>query len=157
MVKGKQLQLFVGNSGTYSTLGYSTANGLSYTNDVTTVSSKDHGKYPENEVNSASWQFTGTCLFSVAAANTVMGLAESGAVTPFAFGMISESDWQDGLKSVTGKNTNTSWSPGNSFIKYGSGRVTSCSITANDGENATLDLTITGSGALSSTAPVAQG
>ena len=156
MIKGNQLQLFIGNSGTYSTLGYSTANGLTFSNDVVTTSSKDHGKFPENEVNSSNWEFTGTCLFSTAAANTVMGLAESGALTPFAFGMINESDWGDGLKAVTGKNTNTAWSPGTAFIRYGSGRVTSCSISANDGDNATLDLTISGSGALSSTAPSAQ-
>ena len=156
MIKGNQLQLFIGGSGIYSTLGYSTANGLSYTNNVVTVSSKDHGKHPEVETQTSNWEFSGTCLFSTAAANTVMGLAESGALTPFAFGMINESDWGDGLKSVTGINTNTSWSPGSSFIKYGNGIVSSCSITANDGDNATLDLTITGSGALSSTAPSAQ-
>jgi len=157
MVKGNSLQLFIGGSGSYSTLGYSTANGLSYTNDVTTVSSKDHGKYPSVEVNSSNWQFTGTCLFSTAAANTVMSLAESGELTPFAFATIAESDWAAGLKSVTGVNTNTSWSVGSGFVKYGSGIVSSVNITANDGENATLDLTITGSGALSSTAPVSQG
>ncbi len=153
MTKGNQLQLFYHDGAQWVTFGYATANSLSYSNETASISSKDHGKHPEAEVTGSSWSCSGSMLFSATDANKVMTMAQNGDAYSIAFGMIAEADWADGLKSVTGINTNTSWSPSTSFIKYGDAIVTSASITANDGETCTMDVEFTGSGILSSTAP----
>ncbi len=152
MTKGNQLQLFYYDGG-YKTFAYSTANGLSYSVETAAVSSKDHGLYPDTETTGSSWSFTGSCLFSAATANKALSMAKSGTEHSFAFAQIAESAWQDGLRSVTDVSTNSAWSAGSVFAQYGNGIITDFSITANDGENATCDLTITGSGRLLDTPP----
>ena len=154
MTKGNCLQLFYNDGSKYATFAYSTANGLSYSNQTNTVSSKDHGLHPTTEVQGSNWSFTGTCLFTSATANAALEMAKAAKPYSFCFAEIAETEWQDGLKSVTDIATNTSWSVGSGFVQYGEGIVTDFSITANDGENATCDITITGSGSLNSTAPV---
>ena len=153
MTKGNQLQTFYYNGTAFKTFSYATANGLSYSNETAKVSSKDHGKNPETEVTSSSWSFSGEMLFDAASANAALGMAQSGEAYTFAFGTISQSAWQDGLKSVTDVSTNTAWTPGVEFIRYGNGIITSFSVTANDGETATASVEIEGSGALLNTAP----
>ena len=151
MTKGNQLQLFY-NNGSYTTFSYSTANGLSYSVETNTISSKDHGLAKEIESTGSSWSFTGTCFFTSATANAALAMAKSGQTYTFAFATISE-DWKPGLSSVNPDSSTSAWSLGSSFVQYGNGIVSDFSITANDGETATCDITITGSGALSDSAP----
>lgn len=151
MTKGNQLQLFYIDS-SYKTFAHSTANGLSYSVETQTVSSKDIGRNPLTESTGSSWSFTGTCLFTVTTANVALGMAKSGEAYTFAFAQINE-NWAPGLSSVNVDSSTAAWTPGSAFIQYGNGIVTDFSITANDGENATCDLTITGSGPLSDSAP----
>ena len=92
-------------------------------------------------------------LFTTDNADKVMGMAQSGQPYTIAFATVSEAKWQDGLKSVTDISTNVSWSVGSGFVRYGDAIVTSASITANDGETATMDVEFTGSGRLLETAP----
>ncbi len=153
MTKGNQLQLFYHNGSKYTTFGFATANSLSVSNETQTVSSKDHGKNPETETTGSNWSCSGSMLFSTANANTVMGMAQTGQPYTIAFATIAENKWEDGLKSVTDISTNISWSISPSFVRYGSAIVTDATITANDGETCTMDVTFTGSGRLLSTAP----
>lgn len=154
MTKGNQLQLFYHNGSRYSALGHATANSLQVSNETQTVSSKDMGLHPLVETTGSNWSCSGSMLFTTDNAAKVMGMAQTGQPYTIAFATISEANWQDGLKSVTDISTNTSWSIGASgFVRYGDAIVTSASITANDGETATMDVEFTGSGRLLSTAP----
>ena len=153
MVKGNSLQVFYHDGTGFKTFAYSTANGLNYSVDVENISSKDHGLHPEKVSTTSNWEFSGSGLFDATSANVALGMAKSGTPYTFAFGSISQSDWQSGLKSVTDCSVNTAWSPGSAFIQYGNGIVTSFAITANDGQTASADYTISGCGSLSTTAP----
>lgn len=154
MTHGGELNIFFHNSTKYVAMGYSTSDSLSYSNEVTKISSKDHGLHPESETSGSSWSFSGSALFTTANANTLLGMAATGEPYTFVFAQTAEHDhFRDGLKSVTDISTNVSWTVGSSFVRYGSGIVSSVSVTAADQDTATVDFEITGSGRLLDTAP----
>jgi len=153
MKKGNQLQVFYHDGTSYKTFAYSTANGLNYSVDTESISSKDHGLHPAKVSTTSNWEFSGSGLFDATSAAAALNMAKSGQQYSFAFGSISQSNWQAGLKSVTDTSVNTAWTPGTDFIQYGDGILSSFSVTANDGQTATADYTISGCGSLSTTAP----
>lgn len=63
----------------------------------------------------------------------------------------------DGLSGVTGYGDTAAFtidsSAGTAFVEYGNGIITSASITAQQGEVATISIDITGQGALSTSEP----
>lgn len=153
MTSGNSLALMYHNGTKYVTFGFATANSMQISNETQTVSSKDHGRHPEISATNSNWSCSGSMLFSNDNAAKVMGMAQSGQPYTIAFCTINEQKWEDGLKSVTDISTNTSWTVGSGFVRYGDAIVTSASITANDGETATMDVEFTGSGRLLDTAP----
>jgi hypothetical protein len=154
MKKGNQLQVFYYNGSAYKTFNYSTANGLNYSVDTESISSKDHGLANSKVATTSNWEFSGSGLFDTTSAAAALNMAKSGQQYSFAFGSISQSNWEKGLKDVGAIDSSiVSWTPGTDFIQYGDGILTSFSITANDGQNATADYTISGCGSLSTTAP----
>ena len=153
LTKGNQLQLFYHNGTKYVAFGHATANSLQVSNETTTVSSKDMGLHPQVETTGSNWSCSGSMLFTNDNAAKVMGMASTGQPYTIAFATIAENKWQDGLKAVTDISTNVAWTVGSGFVRYGDAIVTSASITANDGENCTMDVEFTGSGRMFTTAP----
>lgn len=154
MTKGNQLQVFYYGSNAYKTFAYSTANGLSYSVDTEDISSKDHGLAKARVATNQNWELSGSGLFDATSANAALGMAKAATPFDFAFGSISQTNWEKGLKNVGAVDSSTlAWSPGTAFIQYGKGILTSFSITANDGQTATADYTISGCNSLSTTAP----
>lgn len=151
--KGNLVNLFIYDTSAWRTFAYSTNNGLSTSSETNQVSSKDHGNWPDTEVTGTTWSMSGEYLMTPEDASVVLGMQGSGKRYTFAFGMVNETEWADGLKSVTDISTNAKWTPGSTFMRYGNGLITSAEISAANGEQATMSLEITGSGALSATAP----
>lgn len=151
--KGNLINLFIYDTSAWRTFGHSTNNSLSTSSETTTVSSKDFGNWPATEVTGTTWSMSGEYLMTPADASIILGMQASGKPYSFAFGVVNETDWASGLKPVTDISVNTKWSVGSTFMRYGNGLVTSAEISAPNGEQATMTLEITGSGALSASAP----
>lgn len=156
-VQGNLLNLFYHDGTSWKTLGYTQNNSLSLSNETTSISSKDHGLNPETEVTGSSWSLSGECYFTADNADVIIGMHEKKTPFSFAFGQVDQSDYAAGLKAVSGADGGAeAWTISKSpFIRYGNGLVTSATITANNGEVASLQIEVTGSGAMSAKAPTA--
>lgn len=151
--KGNLINLFIYDTSAWRTFAHSTNNSLSTSSETTQVSSKDFGNWPATEVTGTTWSMSGEYLMTPEDASIALGMQASGKPYTFAFGVVNESDWASGLKPVTDISVNAKWTPGSTFMRYGDGLVTSAEIGAPNGDQATMSLEITGSGALSATAP----
>ena len=154
-IHGQLINLFYYDTATsaWKTFGYTQNNSLSLSNETTSISSKDHGLNPETEITGSSWSLSGEVYFTTENAKIIIAMQEKKNPYSFAFAQVAETDHAAGLKSVTNSDNGAEkWTIG-SFVRYGNGLVTSASITANNGEVATLSIEITGSGAMSKTAP----
>lgn len=152
--KGNLLNLFYHDGTNWKALAYGQNHSLSRSNETTEVSSKDHGIWPDTEVTGSSWSMSGEYLFTPDNAKVIMGMADKGEPFTVCMAQVSQTAWAAGLQSVTDISTNgNAWTPGSAWVKYGNAFVTSCEITANNGETATLSVEFTGSGALLDAAP----
>lgn len=154
-VQGNLLNIFYNDGTNWKTFGYTQNNSLAVSNETTTISSKDHGLHPDTTVTGSSWTMSGESYFIAAEADIIMDMADSAKPYTFAFARVDQDDYAAGLKDVTNAPTGAEkWTlEKGTWIRYGNGIVTSSTITANNGEVATVQLEITGSGALSKTAP----
>ena len=117
MKKGNQLQVFYYNGSAYKTFNYSTANGLNYSVDTESISSKDHGLANSKVATTSNWEFSGSGLFDTTSAAAALNMAKSGQKYSFAFGSISQSNWEKGLKDVGAIDSSiVAWTPGTDFI-----------------------------------------
>lgn len=151
--KGNLINLFYHNGTSWVTLGYGQTHSLSRSADSTDISSKDHGIWPDKEVTGNSWTMSGEYLFTPANANVIFGMADKAEPYSVCMAQVAETDWAAGIQPVTDISTNQKWTVGSAWVKYGNALVTSCEMTANNGEVATLSVEFTGSGSLSNSAP----
>lgn len=154
-VKGNLINIFVYDNGAWKAIGYSTNASLSRSNEVTGVSSKDHGAWADQEVTASSFEMSGEYLFSPEGAAIIDAAYNKKAKFSACFAQCNETEWKDGIKGVTGVGTTTAWTIGNTgkYVQYGDVIVTSVEIGASQGDNATMSVTFTGSGALTTTVP----
>lgn len=151
--RGSLINLFYHDGTNWKTLAYSTNTSMEMSNELSEVASKDMGLNPHQSVNKTTWSFSGEYLFSPDNAKIATTMLQSGKTYTFAFAVVAESDYTSGLKSETGIGSNDAWTIGSSFVKYGDIVVTSASLSAANGEVATMSLTLTSSGALADAAP----
>jgi hypothetical protein len=147
--RGSLINLFYHDGQAWKTFAYSTSSSMEMSNELSEVASKDFGLNPHQSVNKSSWSFSGEYLFSPANATIITDMLQKGKIYSFAFAVCAETDYASGLKPETGVGTQDSWSIGSTFVKYGDVVVTQASVTASNGEVATISLTLTSSGALS--------
>lgn len=141
IVKGDDLMLFDAQG---HSLAYATSHVLTINGETADTSSKDHGIYGASEVNKITWEITSDNLYTDDAYNDMYdAMIAREAITVF-FGHKSENDpdktvadgdYEYWTKTATGAYT------GKAFI-------TSLVANANTGENATFNITLTGSGKL---------
>lgn len=151
--KGNLINLFYHDGRAWKTLAYGQSHSLSRSNETTEISSKDHGLHPDTETTGSSWSMSGEYLFTPGNAQVIMGMADKGETYTVCMAQVAQTAWADGIQPVTDISTNNAWTIGSAWVKYGNALVTSCEITANNGETATLSVEFTGSGALLDTAP----
>ena len=139
--------------------GWGQSHGLSVTSQTNEITSKMHGLHPDKEISSISFEMSQTVYASIPNLNTALEMANAATPITWAFAKVSNPDTvaADGLSTVTnyGKETDFTFE-GSEFVQYGAGIVTSASVSSEVGSVASIDMTITGMGALSSTVPTGQ-
>ena len=141
ILKGSVLMLFIGSD----PVGFATSHALSLTLNTTEVSTKDHGDYPSVLAQSISWEVTAENLYSTAGELKYMQtmIAKTPVTIKFAISSYDQTD----EKGIVGVENATDWSA-STVIAEGKALITSYSINAPAGDNATMSVTFTGVGSL---------
>lgn len=149
IIKGDDLMLFdeVGKS-----LAFATSHTLSISADAVDTSSKDHGIWKANEVNKINWELTSENLYTNDAYDTLMEKMIARQPITVYFGTKKETD----ADKTVADGDYTNWTGASGYT--GKVLITSLSVNANTGENATYSATFTGTGKLikCTTIPVTQ-
>lgn len=142
IVKGDELMLF---DSTGKAFAYATAHTLTLTGNTVDISSKDHGFWGASEVGSITWEITTENLYTDDDYDTLFDMMVSAEPITIAFAKVSNYD-VNGLASTGG--SVQAWTPDQVNYRSGKAVITSLTVNANTGENATYSATFTGSGAL---------
>lgn len=139
ILRGSLLMLFIDGY----PIAFATSHSISFTTNTSEVSTKDHGLYPSVIVNSQSWEVSAENLASADSINqlfTVLNKTKAQEAVTLKFA--KPSTYKDA--GIVG-NTNANWEPGD-IIAQGQAYLTSLSINAPAGDNATISATFTGIG-----------
>ena len=146
IVKGDELMLFDSAGKAFA---YATSHTLTLTGNTVDASSKDHGFWVASEVGSLTWEITTENLYTDDDYNKLFDLMVSAAPITVAFAKASNYD-VNGLVATGG--SVESWTPDTTQYRSGKAVITSLTVNANTGENATYSATFTGAGALTKAA-----
>ena len=146
IVKGDSLMLFDSAGKAFA---YATSHTLTLTGNPVDVSSKDHGFWAASEVGSLTWEITTENLYTDDDYNKLFDLMVSAEPITVAFAKASNYN-VNGLVSTGG--SVESWTPDSTEYRSGKAVITSLTVNANTGENATYSATFTGAGALTKAA-----
>ena len=137
--KGRDLMLFDSTGKSYA---YATNHTLTITAETSDISSKDQGIWGASEVAKYSWEITSENLFTTDSYNALFDSMIAGTAITIRFGLKSQTD--NTKTVVDGDYTN--WTSKNTGYYEGKVFITSLVANANNGENATYSITLTGSG-----------
>jgi hypothetical protein len=161
-IKGNLINIFYKTgTDTWAYFAYGQSHSLQISSSTTEISSKDHGNHPDQEVSSTTFTMSGEFYFTKDNATKAIAMANAAKPITFAFAKVADNATgtlaADGLSGVTGYGDTAAFtidsSAATSFVEYGNGIITSASITAQQGEVATISIDITGQGALSTSEP----
>ncbi len=147
IIKGRDLMLFDAEGNSYA---FATNHTLTITAETADISSKDHGIWGASEVSKYSWEITSENLYTTAEFDKLFNTMLSGSPITVRFGLKAEND---NSKSVADGDYNH-WTSAEGYYE-GSAVITSLVANANNGDNATFSLTLSGSGSIKKA--VAQG
>lgn len=138
IVKGSLLQVKVGNV----ILGMATSHSLSITTNTTEVSTKDHGDFPAILAQTVSWEVQCENLYTDNNGAALMNIQVNKTPVHLIFSKVTNNNPEQG---IVGKNTD--WTLDADPILEGDAYLTSFSLNAPAGDNATVSCTFTGNGA----------
>lgn len=141
IIKGAELMLFKDGK----SLAYATSHTLNITGNTIDISSKDHGAFSASEVGSISWEITSENLFTDGDYDALFSTMVNRTPITVVFGHAKDYN-VNGLAA-----DQDNWVPDDTKdSKYyeGTAVITSLNLTANNGENATYSVTLTGNSAL---------
>lgn len=148
IIKGSMLMVFYNDN----PIGFATSHSLSLTLNTTEVSTKDHGDAPAIIPQTVSWEIQAENLYSDAGELTYMQLMMAKSPVTIKFCKASNYDEQDekGVIVAEGvEQASKDWTPDSqNIIATGQAYVTSFQINAPAGDNATMSVTFTGNGAI---------
>lgn len=139
IIKGGDLMLFDSTGKSYA---FATNHTLTITAETTDTSSKDHGMWNSIEISKYSWEITSENLFTQDGYSAMFDKMIGGTEVTVVFG--TKTDVQ-GKNVADGDLANWSLNTTGGFYK-GSAYITSLTANANNGENATYSITLTGKG-----------
>lgn len=144
IIKGSKLMVFIDDQ----PIGFATSHSLSISTNMTEISTKDHGDFPSQVVQSLSWEVQAENLYSEAGESTYMTAMLSKTPVDLVFAEAANYN-QTGLeKGVIDVTPEKEWSEG-TVIASGKALISSFSINAPAGDNATMSVTFTGVGEFS--------
>ena len=143
IVKGSMLQIKIGDS----IIGFATSHSLSITTNTTEVSTKEHGDYPAILAQTLTWEVQCENLYTDANEAYLVDIQLKKTPVTIVFSKVqySNTDEKGIVDAANGSNT---WSVSQQLLT-GTAYLTSFSVNAPAGDNATISCTFTGSGALS--------
>ena len=152
IIKGGHLMVFVGDN----PIAFATSHSLNKTLNTQELSTKDHGDYAAVLPQNISWEITTENLYSILGYQALNTAFNNRTLVTVYFGesSYSQDTTQDSIVAVQGaqgvQGGGTNWTKAG-FGESGTAYITSLSVTAGAGENATFSATFTGSGSLSTT------
>ena len=153
--KGSALQLFIGDGVTSDTcIGFATSHSLSITLNTTELSTKDHGDYPAVLPTTITWEVTAENVYATTSMAKLIGYVKNKTKVTIKFAEVGNYSQDGGSYSyyatepgIIENDSKTSWSIGK-VIGQGKAYITSYSINAASGDNASISCTFTGCGPL---------
>ena len=146
IIKGDELMLFNGEK----SIAYATSHSLTINGNSIDISSKDHGYWGASEVGNITWEITSENLYTDKYYGELFDAMVTRSQLTVAFGFASNWD----VNGLSGTNAEYTLDKTKTYYT-GKVYVTSLTANANTGENATLSITLTGSGALTKVAGTA--
>lgn len=145
IIKGDDLMLFDPNG---HSIGYATSHVLTLSGETQDISSKDHGQWNATNVAKVSWEITSENLYTDDGFDQLFTyMTNMTAVTVF-FG--HHAPLGTGVLPPADTTETTYWTKASTapLPLTGKAFITSLSVNANTGENATFSCTLTGAGSL---------
>lgn len=142
IIRGDELMLFDANN---KALAWATSHTLTITGNTVDIATKDHGAWGASEVGNLTWEITSENLYCDDNYDELFDIMIAKQPVTVAFAKVSNYD-ENGLTSVGG--TVSAWTPDTTNYRSGKAVITSLTVNANTGENATYSVTFTGAGPL---------
>ena len=157
ILNGSQLIVeFTPDGGAKTVTAFSTSHSFNITTSQEDVLTKEYGKYPGKLIGTVEWEVTCENLAgdqTVSSIGDLMNAFKSQAATgkpvSIKFGQVASTDWQDGKGTMDSNGELNEFAGVNNAILEGQAIITSLSMNASAGENATISATFTGVGAIS--------
>lgn len=146
IIKGRDLMLFSNDGHSYA---YATNHTLTMTAETSDISTKDHGIWSASEIGKYSWEISSENLYTVDEYDSLFALMIAGSPITVRFGLKQTPD-DASMTPADGNVALPYWTSQNSFYQ-GKVIITSLTANANNGENATYSVTLTGVGSLAKT------
>lgn len=133
--------LFMGGNA----LAYARNHTLTITGNTIDISSKDHGYWGASEVGNITWEVQTENLYTEDNYDTLYDAMVAKTPVDIVFAKAQNYN-ENGLTAVGG--SVESWTASNTSGRKGKAVITSLTVNANTGENATYSATFTGTGPL---------
>ena len=152
IILGEKVQLWVKDKSgaTPTCLAMATSLSVEISADATDISSKDSGRWSSSLLGKISWTASASNLFTVADYSKLIDVMVANTPIEIVFATVKNYDTvTSGATDSEGMFTNTPtvWES-NDDMYHGKVIVNSISLSANNGEVATYDVSFTGVGAL---------
>lgn len=141
IIKGRDLMLFDASGNSYA---YATNHTFTINAETSDISSKDHGIWGASEVSRYTWEITSENLYTTTAYDSLFASLVAGNPISIKFGLKSEND---NTKTVADGDYDN-WTTASGYYE-GDAIITSLVANANNGENATYSITLSGVGKIS--------
>lgn len=155
IIKGGKIMVFVGNN----PIAFATNHTLSLTRNTQEISTKDHGDASAVLPTTQSWEISSENLMSTEGYAQVLDAYLNATPVTIYFGASTYHNYptsEPGIIGVEGNWSEETWTDGDttspkSLNLTGSAYITSLSVNAPSGDNATYSVTFTGSGSIQRT------
>lgn len=148
IIKGRDLMLFNNDGHSYA---YATNHTLTITAETTDISSKDHGMWGGSEIARYTWEITSENLYTTEEYDALFTTMMAGDPITVRFGL-KQTPADPSMNVADGNMALPYWNSQNTYYE-GKVVITSLVANANNGENATFSITLTGNGSIKKTTP----
>ena len=146
IIKGRDLMLFNNDGHSYA---YATNHTFTMTAETSDISSKDHGVWGASEISRYTWEITSENLYTAEDYDDLFTTMTAGNPIIVRFGL-KNTPSDPTLNPADGNTALPYWTSQDSFYQ-GKAIITSLVANANNGENATYSITLTGVGSIKKT------
>jgi len=143
ILKGSKLMVFIGDA----PIAFATSHSLSITMNTTEISTKDHGDFPSVIGQNITWELTTENLYSDDGQTALWNAMKTMQPVTVKFAPATNYNNATSQKGLPLETDGAEWTAGTA-IASGQALITSLSVNAPSGDNATLSATFTGVGAL---------